>query len=149
MNAHLRTLLTGAVSDAGRGVGELELLTEGERSELAGLAGGVESGRAASSVVAAIRDQVASTPDAAAVRFGNQSLSYAELDARANRLARHLRASGVGPGVLVGVWMERSVEMLVAVLATLRSGGALLPLDPGFPASASGSWSPTRRRRWW
>ena len=143
------TLLTGAVSDAGRGVGELELLTEGERSELAGLAGGVESGRAASSVVAAIRDQVASTPDAAAVRFGNQSLSYAELDARANRLARHLRASGVGPGVLVGVWMERSVEMLVAVLATLRSGGALLPLDPGFPASASGSWSPTRRRRWW
>ena len=133
MNAHLRTLLTGAVSDAGRGVGELELLTERERSELAGLAGGVESGRAASSVVAAIRDQVASTPDAAAVRFGNQSLSYAELDARANRLARHLRASGVGPGVLVGVWMERSVEMLVAVLATLRSGGALLPLDPGFP----------------
>ncbi len=79
-------------------------------------------------------EMVQQFPHKEAVRFGDQRLSYAELDRRANRLAGHLRASGVGPGLLVGVWMERSLEMLVAVLATMKSGGALLPLDPGFPA---------------
>ncbi len=127
-------LLTEAVSDVSRGVGELELLAEGERSALEGLAGRVEAGRVPALVDDGIRKQVAATPDAVAARFGDESLTYAELDARANQLAGHLRASGVGPGVLVGVWMERSLEMLVAVLATMKSGGALLPLDPGFPA---------------
>ncbi len=127
-------LLSEAVSDVGREIGELELLSEGERSELEAVAGRVETGRVPALVGEAIRDQAARTPDAVAVRFGPESLTYRELDARANQLARHLRAGGVGPGVLVGVWMERSLEMLVAVLATIKSGGALLPLDPGFPA---------------
>ncbi len=134
LHAHLRRLLSEALSDPDRAVGDLELLSEGERSELEAVAGRVETGRVPALVGEAIRDQAARTPDAVAVRFGPESLTYRELDARANQLARHLRAGGVGPGVLVGVWMERSLEMLVAVLATIKSGGALLPLDPGFPA---------------
>ena len=78
--------------------------------------------------------QVRATPEAVAVRFGEESLTYAELNARANRLGRHLVSSGVGSGVLVGVWLERSLEMVVAVLAVMKAGGAFVPLDPGFPA---------------
>ncbi|WNV87780.1 non-ribosomal peptide synthetase [Umezawaea sp. Da 62-37] len=74
--------------------------------------------------------QVAKTPDAVAV-VG--SLSYAELDARANRLAHTLRGRGVGPGDMVAVLADRSIEMLVAIHAVLKAGGAYLPIDPGYP----------------
>ncbi|WP_038214517.1 AMP-binding protein, partial [Xenorhabdus bovienii] len=79
--------------------------------------------------------QVEKTPDAVAVRFGEQSLSYAELNRRANRLARFLRDDlHVGPDTLVGVCVERSIEMVVALLAVLKAGGAYVPLDPHYPA---------------
>ena len=78
--------------------------------------------------------QVARTPDAVALVFEDETLSYAELNARANRLAHHLRALGVGPDVRVGICVERSLEMVVAVLAVLKAGGAYVPLDPGYPA---------------
>ncbi|WP_038192881.1 AMP-binding protein, partial [Xenorhabdus bovienii] len=79
--------------------------------------------------------QVEKTPDAVAVRFGEQSLSYAELNRRANRLARFLRDDlHVGPDTLVGVCVERSMEMVVALLAVLKAGGAYVPLDPHYPA---------------
>ncbi|HEU4881105.1 MAG TPA: amino acid adenylation domain-containing protein, partial [Longimicrobium sp.] len=77
--------------------------------------------------------QTARTPDAAAVSFEEESLTYAELNARANRLAHHLRGHGVGPEVRVGVLMERSLEMVVSLLAILKAGGAYVPLDPGLP----------------
>jgi len=77
--------------------------------------------------------QAERTPEAAAVIFGDEQLSYAELNARANQLARHLRESGVGPESLVGILMERSAEMVVAILAVLKAGGAYLPLDPEYP----------------
>ncbi|HSX91436.1 MAG TPA: amino acid adenylation domain-containing protein [Hydrogenophaga sp.] len=77
--------------------------------------------------------QVARTPQAVAVRFDEQSLSYAELNARANRLAHHLRALGAGAGSLVGVWMERGLDMVVAILGILKAGAAYVPLDPAFP----------------
>ncbi len=79
--------------------------------------------------------QAARTPDAVALRYGEQSLSYAALEQRANTLAHHLRSLGVARGALVGVYMERSLDMLVALLAVLKAGGAYVPLDPGFPAS--------------
>jgi natural product biosynthesis luciferase-like monooxygenase protein len=80
-----------------------------------------------------IEEQAARTPCAVALVAGEESLSYEELERRANRLARYLTARGVGPEVLVGIRLERSADMLVAVLATLKAGGAYLPLDPSYP----------------
>jgi amino acid adenylation domain-containing protein len=79
------------------------------------------------------RDQALSTPDAVSVAFGDRTLTYAELDARANRLARHLQALGVGPDVPVAISVERSPEMVVALLGVLKAGGAYLPVDPTYP----------------
>jgi amino acid adenylation domain-containing protein len=77
--------------------------------------------------------QVASTPDATALVFGDARISYRELNRRADLLARHLRRSGVEPETRVGVCAERSPELIVAILAALKSGGAYVPLDPGYP----------------
>ncbi|OYD97947.1 non-ribosomal peptide synthetase [Nostoc sp. 'Peltigera membranacea cyanobiont' 210A] len=74
-----------------------------------------------------------STPDAIAVTFEDQHLSYRELNNRANQLAHYLRSLGVKPEVLVGICVERSLEMVVGLLAILKAGGAYLPLDPGYP----------------
>ncbi|MBA2675656.1 non-ribosomal peptide synthetase, partial [Ramlibacter sp.] len=81
-----------------------------------------------------VERQVERTPDAIAVAFEDASLTYADLNARANRLAHWLRAQGVGPDVLVGVRMERGLDVLVALLGILKAGGAYLPLDPNYPA---------------
>src|SRR5207248_2868057 len=77
--------------------------------------------------------QAAKRPDATAVLLGDRRLSYGELDARANRLAHHLRARGVGPEVVVGLCVERSLDLLVALLGIFKAGGAYLPLDPEYP----------------
>ena len=80
-------------------------------------------------------EQVGLTPEAVAGVSGDQQLTYRELDARSNRLARYLQDSGVGPEILVGVAIERSHEMLIAMLAILKAGGAYLPLDPDYPSA--------------
>src|SRR5205807_725912 len=80
-----------------------------------------------------IEDQVERTPDAVAVVFKDTQLTYRELNARANQLAHYLWQLGVGPEVLVGLCMERSLEMMVALLGILKAGGAYLPLDPAYP----------------
>jgi natural product biosynthesis luciferase-like monooxygenase protein len=81
-----------------------------------------------------IAEQAASTPDAEAVVFEDVSYSYSELDSRANRLAAHLRERGVGPDRLVGIYVDRSLDMLVAMLGVLKAGGGYVPLDPSYPA---------------
>ncbi|HEU0053107.1 MAG TPA: amino acid adenylation domain-containing protein, partial [Longimicrobium sp.] len=78
--------------------------------------------------------QAARTPDAPALRFEGETLTYGELDARANQLANHLRILGVGPESLVGLCVERSPETVIGILAILKAGGAYLPLDPAYPA---------------
>jgi amino acid adenylation domain-containing protein len=77
--------------------------------------------------------QAARTPDADAVVFGDESLSFAALNARANRLAHHLRALGVGPDARVGLCLERGIHAIVGLLAALKAGGAYVPLDPSYP----------------
>ena len=81
----------------------------------------------------AIEAQAARSPEAVAVVFGDRTLTYRELDERANRLAHRLWSLGVGPETLVGLCVERSVEMVVGLLGVLKAGGAYVPLDPGFP----------------
>ena len=82
----------------------------------------------------AFEAQVAQTPDAPALSFEGETLSYAQLNARANALAHHLQAKGAGPDVIVGLHLPRSTDLLVAALAILKAGGAYLPMDPAYPA---------------
>jgi amino acid adenylation domain-containing protein len=136
MLEHFRVLLEAAVGDPTRPVGELELLSESERELVLGKwAQGSESLpledlRPVHEMVA---EQAQRTPEATAVLCAGEELSYAQLEARANRLARALRGFGVGPDVIVAICAERSVEMVVAVLAVLKAGGAYAPIDPAYP----------------
>jgi amino acid adenylation domain-containing protein len=132
---HLRTLLDGIASDPERPIGTLPLLTPAERHQIVAEWNetGVDypCGRGVHELVSA---QAAMTPAAPAVICGDQALSYGELDQRADCLAQHLRRRGVGPGVVVGIYVEPSVEMVVGLLGILKAGGAYLPLDPAYPA---------------
>ena len=80
---------------------------------------------------------------------GGQTLTYRELNARANQLARHLQRMGIGPDQVVGICVDRSVAMVIGVLGILKAGGAYVPLDPNYPARAAAStcWR-MRHRRW-
>ncbi len=146
--ARLVRLLEAAVADPGRAIGSLEILSATERDTI--LREWNDTARAipAATLPELFAAQVAKSPAATAVVFEDQSLSYGELDARSSQLAHHLRALGVGPEVVVGLCLERSLEMLVGLLGILKAGGAYLPLDPSLPAqSASPSCSTMRTRQ--
>ncbi|MCP4662400.1 MAG: AMP-binding protein, partial [bacterium] len=131
---HLETLLAGAVADPERRLSELVLMGVAERGQLL-----VEWNdtrieyERATPVHELIETRVAASPDAIAVVDGGAWVSYAELNRRANRLAHSLRARGAEPEVPVGIFMERSVELVVALLGALKSGAAFVPLDPSYP----------------
>ena len=80
-----------------------------------------------------LSSRLRATPEAVALVFGQRQLSYRELNERANKVAHYLRRRGVGPDVLVGVCLERSPEMVIALLAVWKAGGAYVPLDPAYP----------------
>ncbi|HKG81501.1 MAG TPA: amino acid adenylation domain-containing protein, partial [Pyrinomonadaceae bacterium] len=132
---HFRILLEAIVHEPQRAVTELPLLSEAERQQLLVEWNETEVEAGWDSCIHQIfEEQVARTPAATALVFEDERLSYAELNQRANQLAHHLQSLGVGPEVLVGILMERSVEMVVSLLAVLKAGGAYVPLDPQYPA---------------
>src|SRR5215468_1926656 len=126
-------LLEAAVAAPDVVIGRLEILSAEERRTL--LQEWTATGRAlpGATLPQLFAAQAAATPDAVAVVFAGEQLSYGELDARANQLAHHLRALGVGAESVVGVCLERSLELVVALLGILKAGGGYLPLDPGYP----------------
>ncbi|WIV54660.1 non-ribosomal peptide synthetase/MFS transporter [Amycolatopsis nalaikhensis] len=133
MADRLVTLLRSIVADPARPVSELDLL--GAQRDLVlnrwnATAGEIPPG----TLHGLVETQVTRTPDAPALTFRGESLTYREVDERANRLAHRLRDLGVGPGTLVGVFAQRSFELVVALLGVLKAGGAYVPLDPEYPA---------------
>jgi len=145
MAVHLETLLHGIVANPAQRLADLPLLTEGERRQLLvdwnATAVGVRdqgSGVGGATVEAScihqlFEAQAAQTPDMIALVFEDRQLTYRELNARANQLAHHLRALGVGPEVRVGLCMERSPELVIGIFGILKAGGAYVPLDPTYP----------------
>jgi amino acid adenylation domain-containing protein len=132
---HWQALLRAIVIDADQPVASLALLDEAERELI------INGWNTPShvqvpddNVVRLFEAQVRKSPQAIALIVGEQTLSYAELNRRANQLAHALIARGVGPEIRVGIAVERSVEMIVGLLAILKAGGAYLPLDPTYPA---------------
>ncbi|HEX6908775.1 MAG TPA: amino acid adenylation domain-containing protein, partial [Longimicrobium sp.] len=133
MLGHWTALLTAVLADPGRPVTEHVLLGDGERRMLEAW-NATDAGYPSQSTVHALfAQQAARTPDAFAVVRGDDALTYAELDASADRLAAHLRARGVGAESRVGVCLERGPELIVGLLAVLKAGGAYVPLDPSYP----------------
>ncbi len=132
---HAQTLLTAIGKDPNARIEDLSLLSEAERQQL--LHSWNDTGQEyqrSRPFYERFAAQAARTPAATAVIFEEQSLTYHELDCRSNQLARHLGRLGIGPDKVVGILMERSPEMMVALLAVMKAGGAYLPLDPRFPA---------------
>ena len=131
---HLKTLLEGIVADPDARIGELALLSEAERHRVL-----VEWNDTAREyprdkcLHELFAEQAARVPDAVALVYEESELSYGELEQRSNQLAHYLRGLGVGPEVIVGLCVERSLEMVVGLLGILKAGGAYLPLDPGYP----------------
>ncbi len=132
---YLRMVLEAMVADEQQTVDRLTLLPAAERTQV------LESFNATAleyptdaCMHELFEAQVERTPNATAVMHAAGSLTYAELNARANRLAHHLREGGVGPDTRVAICMERTPEMVVGLLAVLKAGGAYVPLDPAYPA---------------
>ncbi|MGW7201323.1 amino acid adenylation domain-containing protein, partial [Streptomyces chryseus] len=136
MARHFVRLVESAVTDPDQRLSRLDLL---DASDLAVLLPAQRAFDAPDRCVhELVEDQAARTPDAVALVLGDQRLSYAELNARANRLAHHLRAHGAGPGTLVGVSLDRDLDLVPTLLGVLKSGAGYLPLDPEHPADRIG-----------
>jgi amino acid adenylation domain-containing protein len=129
---HLQAVLGGVVADPDRRLGDLPMLTDAERHLL--LQRSQSSEPLEGGLLDLLRDSVERTPEATALIVGDLELTYRELDARSNQLARFLRGLGIGPEALVGVHMERGVDLITSILGVLKSGGAYVPLDPAYPA---------------
>ena len=134
MVRHFEVLLQGIVAHPEQRLWELPLLSEEEQQLLVR---GWNETRSDYGPVTVLHElfeaQVERTPEAVALICGGEQLSYAELNRRANQLAHYLVKQGVGPEVVVGLCLERAVELVVGLLGILKAGGAYVPLDPAYP----------------
>ena len=132
---HLEVLLEAISTHSDKRLSSLPILTEGEKQQILVDWNRTEApypeGRCFHEL---FEDQVARVPNAVAVSYEEHNLTYAELDERANQLAHYLQKMGIGPESLVGISVERSLEMVIGILGVLKAGGAYLPLDPKYPA---------------
>ena len=134
LTGHLETLLTAISQNPQQSLGQLPLLTAAERHQLL-----VEWNDTAvdypqhQCLHHLVEEQVLKTPEEIAVIFEGQELTYQALNERANQLAHYLQEKGVKPEVLVGIYLERSLEVIIGILAILKAGGAYVPLDPTYP----------------
>ena len=132
---HYQTLLESVVSDPSGMIWRQPLLSAAEREKILGEWNdtSVDYPEEGQTLHALVEEQVRRTPDAIALRFEGQELTYRQLDARANQLANALRAHGVGVEALVGICVERSLEMVIGLMGILKAGAAYVPLDPDYP----------------
>ncbi len=130
---HFQTLLEGIAAQPEQRIGELPLLSAAERHELLVTWNDTQTAVPPQCVHELFAAQVERTPEAVAIEFAGQPLTYRELNLRANQLAHYLQERGVGPEVRVGVCLERSLDLVVALLGILKAGGAYVPLDPAYP----------------
>ncbi|MBH8567023.1 amino acid adenylation domain-containing protein [Nostoc sp. CENA67] len=134
MAGHFQTMLEGILAQPEQPISQLPLLSQAEQQQLL-----VESNQTQTDypqdrcIHQLFEEQVERTPDAVAVVFDSQQLTYRQLNERANQLANYLRTLGVKPEVLVGICVERSLEMVVGMLGILKAGAAYVPLDPAYP----------------
>ncbi|MEC4812714.1 MAG: amino acid adenylation domain-containing protein [Scytonema sp. PMC 1069.18] len=134
MIGHFQTLLEGIVANPRQRLSELPLLTDIERHQLLVEWNNTQVDYPQDQCIHQLfEEQVERTPDAVAVVYENQQLTYHQLNCRANQLAHYLQTLGVGADVLVGICVERSLEMVVGILGILKAGGAYVPLDPEYP----------------
>ncbi|MBT2400164.1 non-ribosomal peptide synthetase [Streptomyces sp. ISL-100] len=131
---HLNVLLGAAATAPERAVVALPMLSDGESQEVLHTWNNTAHDLPAAALPELFAAEEARHPDAVALSYGEEKLTYRELDERANRLAHHLAEQGAGPDVLVGLCMERGAQTVVALLAILKAGAAYVPLDPEYPA---------------
>ncbi len=138
MIGHFQTLLDSIVANPQQQISELPLLTAAERHQLLFEWNDTQADYPQNKCIhELLEQQTERNPDTVAVVFENQQVSYQELNSRANQLAHYLKTLGVKPDVLVGICVERSIEMVVGLLGILKAGGAYVPLDPTYPKERS------------
>jgi len=134
MLGHIQVLMESIAAGAEQKISELRLLTQDEQRQLLVQWNDTETEYAGDVCIHQLFEkQVESTPDAVAAVFKDKKIIYRELNSRANNLAHHLRALGIGPDVRVAICLERSLDMLIGTLGILKAGGAYVPLDPTYP----------------
>ncbi|ACK67646.1 amino acid adenylation domain protein [Rippkaea orientalis PCC 8801] len=135
MSGHFQVLLEGIVNNPQEEIGKLPLLTEGEKQKILVEWNDTRSDYSQDKCIHQLfEEQVAKTPDAVAVVYEEQQLTYQELNQKANQLAHYLHKLGIKPDTLVGICVERSLEMIIGLLGILKAGGAYVPIDPNYPA---------------
>lgn len=133
--SHFKTLLQGIVDDPDKSIDQIDVMPDEEKQRVLYQFNDTAVQYPERCLHHAFEDQVSRTPEAPALIFERNRLSYAQLNTRANRLALQLRRAGAGNGMPVGIFLERSSEMVIALFAVLKAGGAYLPLDPDYPAT--------------